>query len=166
MSFARTSTLQYAQLALTTLLLILGAWLGFKFYGAIGCFAGIVVGLILGNLVNRLTLDLFVSTLLSDLKNESEDELRRLARDESWGDIRILAIKELITLGGTVDFELPVLYRLAESDCLISREITWSALRELYSDKVEWIEDFDAILSSPEECRNRVELLKAAVNRD
>ena len=136
----------------------LGAWLGL-FFGVGWAIVGGIVGLFIGTCVGILPEDWAHQSMMKELKEASNEKLRTMIARPEWRFDSTMALLQLAAREENVDSEFPRILNMLESDSVLTRRFGWDAMRIVFTDKLNRIENYDP-KDPTERCRAKVNKLR------
>jgi hypothetical protein len=149
-------------LILLILCVSFGIMAGDYCFGTIGKITGGILGLVIGVFVGSLPDHLATRSLFKEVQQSTNDQLRTMVASGHWNFANTLALLHLAARDQEVRMELPRIISMLESDLELTRRYGWDALRLVFTDEYHIIEDYNP-RGTTQECRTKIEILKAAL---
>lgn len=140
----------------------LGLFVGLRYFSTMGLIICGIIGLAVGHVVGCLPDWICTRLFFRHLMKCSKDQLRAMVAAGDWKFDNTMALLRLGALGEDVRQEIPRIVAMLESDSQLTRIFGWDALRIVFTEESRVIEDYNP-RGSTEDCRNKTEILKAAL---
>ena len=135
-----------------------GVWLGL-FFGVAWAVVGGIVGVFLGTCVGILPEDWAHRSMMKELKEASNEKLRSIIARHEWKFDSTMALLQLAARDENVDSEFPRILDMLESDSPLTRMFGWDAMRIVFTEKSNRIQNYNP-RASTEACREKARTLR------
>ncbi|HWN97506.1 MAG TPA: hypothetical protein VNT99_20925 [Methylomirabilota bacterium] len=138
--------------------LIIGACVGLKYFQIAGLAIGAVVGFLLGHIVGYLPTWLGTRWMFRSIEKSATAELKDSLDQGEWNFWQTMTLLQLAARKENVQPYLPRILAMLESDETLTRVYGWDALRLVFTELSQRIDDYEP-RARVEECRRKAALL-------
>ena len=140
--------------------LVAGACAGFKYFYTPGLFIGAALGFFVGHVVGYLPTWLGTQWMFRSIQKSSNAELQECLNRSEWNFYQTMALLQLAARKEDVQPYLPRILAMLESETTLTRVYGWDALRIVFTELSQRVEDYNP-RASIEECRRMVAMLRS-----
>ena len=139
---------------------LVGGSVGLTHFHTLGMIMGALLGFLVGALVGSLPNWLGKQWMFRSIQKSSTAELKACLHQGEWNFYQTMALLQLAARNEDVSGELPRIMGMLESDTTLTRVYGWDALRIVYTEVSQRIEDYNPHAPTVE-CRLKVGVLRS-----